>query len=174
MAIEVAKGVGPARIDVAYERLGEAAAPPALLIMGGGAQLINWPDGFCDELLARGLQVIRFDNRDAGASTHFRDAPIPDLEAAMAGDLSSASYTLSDMAADAVGLLEALGLESAHVVGASQGGMVAQTMAIEAPERVRSLTSMMSTTGDGAVGQPDFAKLAGIGAPPEDRRGYID
>ena len=96
----------------------------------------------------RGLQVIRFDNRDCGLSTHLTDAPPPNLPAALAGDLSSVSYTLSDMAADAVGLLDALGFEKAHVVGASMGGFIAQTMAIEHPDRVRSLTSMMSTTGN--------------------------
>jgi pimeloyl-ACP methyl ester carboxylesterase len=154
MTIEIASKVGPARIDIAYERLGEAHAPPILLIMGLGAQLIAWPDGFCDELVGRGLQVIRFDNRDAGQSTHLRDAPAPDMAAALAGDVSSVSYTLSDMAVDAVGLLDALGLDSAHLVGASMGGFIAQTIAIEHPDRVRSLTSMMSSTGDRAVGQP--------------------
>ena len=102
----------------------------------------------------RGLQVIRFDNRDVGLSTHLTDAPPPNLPAALAGDLSSVSYTLSDMAADAVGLLDVLGFEKAHVVGASMGGAIAQTMAIEHPDRVRSLTSMMSTTGNMSVGQP--------------------
>lgn len=118
--------------------------------------------------------MIRFDNRDAGRSTHFSDAPVPNLQAAMAGDFSSASYTLSDMAADIVGFLDILGLDSAHLVGASLGGMIAQTVAIEYPDRVRSLTSMMSTTGDRNVGQPDFKALAPLGAPPQDRQGYID
>src|SRR5262249_18931664 len=94
-----------------------------------------------------------FDNRDSGLSTHMTDAPPPNLPAALAGDLSSVSYTLSDMAADAVGLLDALGFEKAHVVGASMGGAIAQTMAIEHLDRVRSLTSMMSTTGNMSVGQ---------------------
>jgi pimeloyl-ACP methyl ester carboxylesterase len=171
---ERAHNVGPAGIDIAYERFGDASAPPVLLIMGGGAQMINWPEGFCAELVDRGLYVIRFDTRDTGRSTHFTEAPAPDVQGALAGDLSSASYTLSDMAADTVGLLDVLGLDSAHIVGASLGGMVAQTMAIEYPDRVRSLTSMFSTTGDRTVGQTDFVALGPLGAPPEDRQGYID
>ncbi|GAA2276166.1 alpha/beta hydrolase [Nonomuraea roseoviolacea subsp. roseoviolacea] len=158
--------VGPAGIEVTYERLGDPAGPPVLLIMGGGGQLIHWPDGFCRSLVAQGLHVIRFDNRDAGLSTHFHDAPVPDLPAVLAGDLSSVSYTLVDMAADTVGLLDALGLESAHLVGASMGGMIAQTVAVGHPGRVRSLTSMMSTTGDPEVGQPSPEALNEIAGPP--------
>lgn len=150
---ERARNVGPAGIDVVYERLGRTDAPAVLLIMGVAAQLIHWPDRFCQELAGRGLQVIRFDNRDAGLSTHMTDAPAADLPAVLGGDLSSVSYTLSDMAADAAGLMDALGLGQAHVVGASMGGQIAQTMAIEHGKRVRSLTSMMSTTGDRRVGQ---------------------
>ncbi|GHF41175.1 alpha/beta hydrolase [Streptomyces morookaense] len=167
-------GVGPSGIEMAYESFGDPEAPPVLLVMGGGAQMINWPDGFCTELAGRGLQVTRFDNRDAGRSTHFHDAPVPDVRAAMAGDFSSASYTLSDMAADTVGLLDVLGIGSAHFVGLSLGGMVAQMVAIEHPGRVRSLTSMMSSTGNPDVGRPDFAALGELGAAPEDRQGYID
>jgi pimeloyl-ACP methyl ester carboxylesterase len=105
---------------------------------------------------------------------HVVDGPAPDLAAALAGDLSSASYTLSDMAADAVGLLDALELESAHVVGASLGGMIAQTISIEHPRRVRSLTSIMSTTGDPSVGRPDLQVLAGLGPQPAGRPEFID
>jgi pimeloyl-ACP methyl ester carboxylesterase len=150
---EKASKVGPAGIDIAYQRLGNSDAPVVLLIMGIAAQSIHWPDAFCHALVERGLQVIRIDNRDSGLSTHLTSAPPPNLPAALAGDLSSVSYTLSDMAADAVGLLDALGLEKAHVVGASMGGAIAQIMAIEHPKRVRSLTSMMSTTGSMSVGQ---------------------
>ncbi len=157
MTIELASGVGPARIDVAYERLGDPSAPPVLLIMGLGAQLIGWPDGLCAELVQRGLHVIRFDNRDAGQSTHLTGAP--NFAAALAGDFTTAAYTLSDMAADTVGLLAALGLASAHVVGASLGGFAAQTLAIEQPHRVRSLTSIMSSTGAPGVGQPHAEAL---------------
>ena len=137
---EKALKVGPAGIDIAYQRIGNPDAPLVLLIMGLAAQSIAWPDAFCHALADRGLEVIRFDNRDAGLSTHMTDAPPPDLPAALAGDLSSVSYTLSDMAADAVGLLDALGFQKAHLAGASMGGAIAQTMAIEHPDRVRSLT----------------------------------
>jgi pimeloyl-ACP methyl ester carboxylesterase len=173
MNIEKIANVGPSRIEVAYERLGDPHAPPILLLMGGGMQLIHWPDGFCAELVAHGLQPIRFDNRDTGESSSFAGGPIPDVFAALGGDLSSASYTLTDMAADAVGLLDALGLKSAHLVGASMGGMIAQTIAIEYPDRVRSLTSIMSTTGDRTVGQADFTELAKLGPPPNDREEAI-
>ena len=176
MTIERAPNIGPARIDIAYERLGDPRALPVLLIMGGGAQLIAWPDGFCDELLRRGLHLVRFDNRDAGESTHMTGAPAPDFAAAMAGDCSSASYTLSDMAADTVGLLDALGIDSAHLVGASMGGDIAQTIAIEHPARVRSLTSMMSTTGSASVGQPhpDALRAMGAGPPPTTREMLVE
>jgi pimeloyl-ACP methyl ester carboxylesterase len=162
-----ASNVGPDGIDIAYQRLGNPDAPVVLLIMGLAAQSIAWPDAFCHALVDGGLQVIRFDNRDIGLSTHLTDAPPPDLPAALAGDLSSVSYTLSNMAADAVGLLDALGFGKAHVVGASMGGAIAQTIAIEHPDRLRSLTSMMSTTGDMSVGQPSPDALRQIfGGPP--------
>src|SRR5215472_14053156 len=119
---QIASKVGPSGIDIAYQRLGNPDVPVVLLIMGMAAQSIHWPDAFCNALVDRGLQVIRFDNRDSGLSTHMTDAPAPDLPAALAGDFSSASYTLSDMAADAVGLLDALGFEKVHVAGASMGG----------------------------------------------------
>ncbi|MDC0669150.1 alpha/beta fold hydrolase [Nannocystis radixulma] len=165
-AEERATGVGPHGIDVAYQRFGDPAAPPVLLIMGLAMQMVHWPDSLCHELADRGLHVIRFDNRDAGRSTHLTGAPVADLPAALAGDLSSASYTLSDMAADAVGLLDALGIASAHLVAASMGGEIAQTVAIEHPGRVRSLTSIMATTGQAGVGQPDPAALRVLFAGP--------
>jgi pimeloyl-ACP methyl ester carboxylesterase len=174
MIEEKAQNVGPSRIDIVYQRFGDTTSPPVFLLMGGGAQMIMWPEGFCDELVNRGLQAIRFDNRDAGLSTHFTNAPIPDFKAAMAGDYSSVSYTLSDMAADTAGLMDALGFDSVHLVGASMGGMIAQMIAINYPERVRSLTSMMSNTGAPNVGLPDFAAIGDLGAPPQDdRQGYI-
>jgi len=132
-------------------------------MMGGGAQMINWPEGFCTELVSRGVQVIRFDNRETGLSSHFPEAPVPDLRAALAGDFSSASYTLSDMAADTIGPLDVLGFDRAHIVGASLSGMIAQTIAIGYPGRVRSLTSMMSATGNRSVGQPNLAAIGGVG-----------
>jgi pimeloyl-ACP methyl ester carboxylesterase len=161
-----ASKAGPAGIDIAYQRLGNPDAPPVLLIMGIAAQSIHWPDAFCHALADHGLQVVRFDNRDAGLSTHLTDASPADLPAALAGDLSPASYTLSDMAADAVGLLDALGVEKAHVVGASMGGQIAQTMAIEHPGRVRSLTSMMSTTGNPSAGLPSAEVLREVFSGP--------
>ncbi|HTA66619.1 MAG TPA: alpha/beta hydrolase [Bryobacteraceae bacterium] len=163
---ERASKVGPAGIDIAYQRLGKPDSPAVLLIMGLAAQSIAWPDAFCQALVDRGLQVIRFDNRDAGLSTHMTEAPPPNLPAALAGDLSSVSYTLSDMAADTVGLLDVLGFGKAHVAGASMGGAIAQTIAIEHPNRVRSLTPMMSTTGNMSVGQPSPDVLRGLFSGP--------
>jgi pimeloyl-ACP methyl ester carboxylesterase len=146
-----------------------------MLMMGIGAQLIAWPDGLCDALVARGLQLVRFDNRDAGLSTHVVGAPAPNLPAALAGDYASASYTLSDMAADCVGLLDALGFASVHLVGASMGGFIAQTVAIEYPARVRSLTSIMATTGDPNVGRahPDVLREFAKGGPATTREQVI-
>jgi pimeloyl-ACP methyl ester carboxylesterase len=166
MSVEIARAVGPARLDIAYERFGDPESPPALLVMGLGTQMLGWPDGFGTALAARGLHVIRFDNRDIGLSTHLSDAPMPDVGAALRGDTSSASYRLSDMAGDTVGLLDALGLDSAHLVGGSMGGMIAQTAAIEHPDRVRSLTSIMSSTGDPSVGQATQLALAALLSPP--------
>jgi pimeloyl-ACP methyl ester carboxylesterase len=169
-----ASKVGPAGIDIAYQRLGNSDAPVVLLIMGVAAQSIHWPDAFCHALVDRGLQVIRFDNRDIGLSTHLTEAQNPDLPAVLAGDLSSVSYTLSDMAADTVGLLDALGLGKAHIVGASMGGFIAQTMAIEHPDRARSLTSMMSTTGNMSVGQPSPDVLREVfSGPPATTRDEV-
>lgn len=163
---EMASQVGPAGIDIAYQRLGKSDSPAVLLIMGIAAQSIHWPESFCHALVDGGLQVIRFDNRDSGLSTHLNDAPAPNLRAALAGDLSAVSYTLSDMAADAVGLLDFLDIGKAHVVGASMGGQIAQTLAIEHPDRVRSLTSMMSTTGNMQVGQPSPEVLREVFSGP--------
>ena len=166
MSVQVARGVGPGGIDIAFERFGDPGASPLLLIMGLGTQMLGWPDGFCETLADHGMHVVRFDNRDIGLSTHITDAPAPDVGAALAGDPSSASYTLSDMADDTVGLLDALELPSAHIVGASMGGMIAQTLAIEHPARVRSLTSIMSTTGDPSVGQATRLAMAALLSPP--------
>jgi pimeloyl-ACP methyl ester carboxylesterase len=164
MSLQKALRVGPSQIEIAYESFGAEDATPVLLLMGAGAQMLSWHEDFCDALASRSLRPIRFDNRDVGLSTHFHDAPEPDFQAAFKGDTSSASYNLSDMAADTVGLLDVLGLKSAHFVGASMGGFISQMVAIEYPERVRSLTCIMSTTGDPAVGGPapdTFSLLAG-------------
>ncbi|GAC1437235.1 MAG: alpha/beta hydrolase [Solirubrobacteraceae bacterium] len=136
-------------IELCYETFGDHARPAMLLIMGLGSQMLNWDPEFCELLVAEGYFVVRFDNRDAGRSS--RGQGTADLAAAYAG---SAPYTLSEMAADAVGLLDALGLERAHIVGASMGGMIAQTLTIEHPARALSLCSIMSTTGAPGVGTP--------------------
>jgi pimeloyl-ACP methyl ester carboxylesterase len=170
MSVEIARGVGPARLDIAYERFGAPDLPPVLPLMGLGTQMLGWPDGFCEALTGTGTHVIRSDNRDIGLSTHLTYAPVPDLAAIFRGDTSSASYTLSDMAGDTVGLLDALSLDSVHLVGASMGGMIAQTVASEHPARVRSLTSIMSSTGDPAVGQSTREAMAALLSPPATTR----
>jgi len=138
-------------IEIEYETFGDPADPALLLVMGLGAQMILWPEEFCSDLAARGLHVVRYDNRDVGRSTWLDQAGMPDvagaLAAAMQGRPIASPYLLRDMAADAVGLLDALEVDAVHVVGASMGGMIAQTLAIEHPARVRTLTSIMSTTG---------------------------
>ena len=140
-------------IQIEYDTFGDPSSPPLLLIMGAGGQMIMWREAFCDLLASQGLYVIRFDNRDVGLSSKLEDIP----------------YTLDDMADDAVGLLDALGIEKAHILGASMGGMIAQTMAIRHPSRVWSLVSMVSTTGDPALpqGKPEVYALIFAPAPFE-------
>jgi pimeloyl-ACP methyl ester carboxylesterase len=157
-------------IELAYETFGERSDPPVVLIMGLAMQMLAWPEELCRLLAARGLYVVRFDNRDIGLSTHLHHARRANVMAALAGDTRSASYGLSELAADTAGLLDALGFESAHIVGASMGGMIAQTLAIEHPQRVRSLTSIMSTTGDRRAGTPTRAAAAVLLAPPATSR----
>jgi len=140
-------------IEIVYERIGDPSNPPLLLVMGLGMQLIHWDRELCERFTERGFQVIRFDNRDAGRSTKI-DAPVPNLARMISGFKLDAPYLLDDMADDAFGLLDHLGIDAAHVVGASMGGMIGQTMAIRHPERVLSLTSIMSTTGERRVGRP--------------------
>lgn len=139
-------------IDITYEDKGAKDAPAILLVMGLGGQLTLWPDEFVDALVAHGFRVIRYDNRDVGLSTRFDDAGVPNLKwmfvkAALKLPIRSA-YTLADMAADGMALLDHLGIERAHIVGASMGGMIAQHIAARYPDRVLSLTSVMSTTGN--------------------------
>jgi pimeloyl-ACP methyl ester carboxylesterase len=153
-------------IEIAYETFGQEGDPPVLLVMGLATQMLGWNEGLCEQLAGRGRFVVRFDNRDIGLSTHLEDAPVPNLQRIFAGDTDSAVYTLSDMADDTVGLMDALGLDSAHLVGASMGGMIGQTVALEHPERVRSLTSIMSTTGDPNVGNPTEEAMQALLAPP--------
>ena len=162
-------------VEIAYETFGDPADETMLLIMGLGVQMLGWDEQLCRELAGRGYHVVRFDNRDVGRSTKLDGGPHPDVMAAFAGDTSSASYTLDDMADDCVGLLDELGVEAAHLVGASQGGMIAQTVAIRHPERVLSLVSIMSTTGDREVGQPHPEALpALLTRPPDDKAGFVD
>jgi pimeloyl-ACP methyl ester carboxylesterase len=165
-----------------YDITGDAGAPPLLLIMGFTAQMIDWPDGFVEQLAALGRRVIRFDNRDCGLSTKL-DGVMVDMGAIVAAMFANdspaaaaiAPYTLSDMAADAVGLLDALGIESADIVGASLGGMVAQTIAIEHPHKVRTLISIMSSTGEIEFGMGTPEAMTALLTPgPMDREGYID
>ena len=165
-------------IDIEYESIGPSDAEPLLLVMGLGAQLISWPRGFCELLAAEGFRVIRYDNRDVGLSSKFDDVDV-DVPAAFAAALSGqrveAPYLLTDMAEDGFGVLDVLGIDSAHVVGVSMGGMIAQTMAIIRPERVRTLTSIMSTTGSPEVGQPaPEAMTALLERPPAERAGAIE
>jgi pimeloyl-ACP methyl ester carboxylesterase len=165
MAIARANG-----IDIEYETFGDPTDPVMLLIMGLGGQLIAWDADFCNRLAAHGFRVIRFDNRDVGLSTKIEAGPVPDIMAVIQGDRSSVSYSLEDMAADATGLLDALGIEKAHIVGVSMGGMIAQVVAIDHPDRVLSLASIMSTTGDPSVGAPTPEAMAVLMRPPPQER----
>jgi pimeloyl-ACP methyl ester carboxylesterase len=162
-------------VDIAYETFGDPSDPALLLVMGLATQMIAWHEDFCAQLAERGFHVIRFDNRDVGRSSAMRDIPVPTLRQLALRSKKAAGYTLSDMAGDAVGLLDQLGIERAHVAGASMGGMIAQTIAIEHPERVLSLCSLMSNTGTRWSGQPKLATYRVLlGTPPKDRDKFID
>jgi pimeloyl-ACP methyl ester carboxylesterase len=166
-------------IELEYETFGSPDDPALLLVMGFTAQLIHWHEDFCRALADTGAFVIRFDNRDAGLSSHL-DGQMVDTQAvivAALGDqpLPPVPYTLSDMAADCVGLLDVLGIDRAHILGASMGGMIAQHVAIEHPTRVLTLTSVMSTTGEPEVGGASPEALAALLAPPPaHREEYIE
>jgi pimeloyl-ACP methyl ester carboxylesterase len=153
-------------IELYHETLGDPADPALLLVMGLGAQLIDWPQEFCEQLAGRGFFVVRFDNRDSGLSASRPEWGVPDVRAIVAGDRSTVPYLLADLARDAAGLLDALGLRRAHVVGASMGGMIAQQLTIDHPERVASLCSIMSTTGERSVGRATPEAAAVLGRPP--------
>ncbi len=161
-------------ITLCYETFGEPADPPALLIMGLGTQMIAWHEDFCGELAAHGLYVIRFDNRDAGRSTHLSGAP-PTIAQLLTRSRHAARYSLADMAEDAAGLLDGLSLGPAHVIGASMGGMIAQTLAARHPAAVRSLVSIMSNTGSMLSGQPSLRVYSTFlrTAPPQ-REAFIE
>jgi pimeloyl-ACP methyl ester carboxylesterase len=144
-------------VELCYEIFGDPADPAMLLIMGLGTQMLGWDTAFCEQLAARGFHVIRYDNRDIGHSTILDDLPAPTLGQIVRRDKGAAAYTLADMAADGVGLLDHLGIERAHLVGASMGGMIAQMIAARRPERVLSLVSIMSNTGSRLSGQPSLS-----------------
>ncbi|MDG2112818.1 MAG: alpha/beta hydrolase [Actinomycetota bacterium] len=166
-------------LDICFETFGSSDDPTILLVMGFTAQMTAWDDGFCAGLADTGHHVVRFDNRDCGLSSKF-DGQLVDIQqlmvaGAMGTPLPEVPYDLSDMGADGFGLLDALGIDAAHLVGASMGGMIVQQMAIDQPDRVLSLTSIMSTTGN-----PDFmesseeAMAALLAPPPADRDGYVE
>lgn len=149
------------KVTLAYERLGPDQGEPLLLVMGLGTQMLLWPDEFCAALVDSGFSVARFDNRDAGESTHFTHAGAPSLLSILTRP-AAAPYRLSDMADDAIAVLDALGWASAHIVGVSLGGMIAQTVAIRHPERMRSLTSIASTPSP-RIGRPRLGVLNVLG-----------
>lgn len=152
-------------IELSFERIGPEGAEPLLLIMGLGMQMHFWPDDLCAEFVRAGFSPVRFDNRDVGTSTHLTHLGAPPLPLVVALPQAVAAYRVSDMAADAVAVLDAVGWESAHVVGVSMGGMIAQAAAIDHPHRVRSLTTIMSTPAPG-IGRPTFAAAAALAARP--------
>jgi pimeloyl-ACP methyl ester carboxylesterase len=142
------------KVTLCYDTFGSESDPPMLLVMGLGTQMLAWREELCEQLAARGFFVVRYDNRDCGRSTWLDEQRPPSTFELLTRRKLPAAYDLDDMAGDAAGLLEALGLRPAHVVGASMGGMIAQNLAALHPRRVRSLTSIMSTTGGRFVGQP--------------------
>jgi pimeloyl-ACP methyl ester carboxylesterase len=166
--------VAPANgIELSYQEMGDADGEPLLLVMGLATQMIAWDETFCGMLAERGFRVVRFDNRDIGRSTRLDAAGVPRRADLFIG--RRAPYLLRDMAADTVGLMDHLGLESAHLVGASMGGMIAQTTAIEHPQRVSSLVSIMSTTGSRRVGHPSYRTFGILfGRPPRGREAAIE
>jgi pimeloyl-ACP methyl ester carboxylesterase len=165
-------------IEIEYDTFGEPKDRPLILIMGLSCQLVAWPESFCGNLAAKGHFVVRFDNRDVGLSSKLDDLGVPDIfeifAAAQEGKALESPYALSEMAADTIGLMDALNLEMAHVCGLSMGGMIAQMMAIEYPRRIISLISMQSSTG--APGLPEAepqAMEAMVAPPPIERDAYI-
>lgn len=160
-------------LQIEYESYGEETDPSILLVMGLGAQLTLWPMELVEALVARGFRVIRYDNRDIGLSQKFDGVRAPGVVRQVLmqrlGFSPAVPYTLSDMAADGAGLLDALGIERAHIVGASMGGMIAQLMAVEHPSRVLTLTSIMSTTGHPKLPQADKEAISALTAPVKSR-----
>jgi pimeloyl-ACP methyl ester carboxylesterase len=168
----------PTGIELEYATHGNPDDPTLLLVCGYTSQIDGWDPGLAEAFVAQGLHVVRYDNRDVGLSSKLDGVvnPMTVLQAAIAGDpIPEVPYTLTEMAADGMGLLDHLGIERAHIAGMSMGGMIVQTMAIEHPDRIISLTSVMSTTGDPKVGQSaDEARDALLAPPPSDRAAYIE
>ena len=166
-------------LEIAYEEVGPRDGRPLALVMGLGVSLVFWEEGFCAMLAERGHRVIRFDNRDVGRSTKLDALGVPNVLEAMdalaSGTTIAGPYLLTDMARDTIGLMDALGIERAHVIGASMGGMIAQTIAIEHPHRLRSMTSIMSSTGSPSLplGKPEAMALL-VRPPVSERSAYVD
>src|SRR5438067_1031398 len=163
-------------IELCYDTFGDRDAAPLMLIMGLAAQMIAWDEEFCARLASRGYWVIRFDNRDIGLSTKFTERGVPDVLAMLTGQggAPAAPYTLRDMATDTIGLMDALGIAKAHVVGASMGGAIAQEMAIHHSGRLRTMTSIMSSTGEPGLPPPTAEAIEILLAPtPTDREAYF-
>ena len=162
-------------LELCYETFGDRSDPALVLIMGLATQMIAWREEFCESLAAAGFFVVRFDNRDVGRSTTLDGLPVPTTWQLLKRDKRAASYTLEDMALDVVGLLDHLEIERAHVVGASMGAMIAQTVAAKHPDRVLSLVSIMGSTGARTSGQPQLrtAKVL-LAVPPKDRDGFVE
>lgn len=159
-------------IEICYETFGDKNNPTVLFVMGLGAQMIAWPDIYMNGMVEAGYHVVRYDNRDVGLSQKFDDAGMPDFQALVqdlvAGKTPEVPYYLADMAADGIGLMDALGIDNAHIIGASMGGMIVQQMVIDAPERVTSMVSIMSTTGDPSVPQATEEAMAVLTTPAPD------
>ncbi|HEU4739936.1 MAG TPA: alpha/beta hydrolase [Solirubrobacterales bacterium] len=161
-------------LELCYQEMGDPDGEPLLLVMGLATQMIAWQEEFCEMLAERGYRVVRFDNRDIGRSSRIDSAGVPGKLAMLAGT-GKPPYLLRDMAADTFGLMDHLGIDSAHLVGASMGGMIVQTAAIEQPQRVRSITSIMSTTGSRRVGHPSYRTFGlMLGKPPREREAAIE
>jgi pimeloyl-ACP methyl ester carboxylesterase len=162
-------------VEICFETFGDRADPAMLLVMGLGTQMLGWNEEFCRELAGRGFFVIRYDNRDSGRSTHFSQVPPPKPLELARRRFENLAYTLDDLAADGIGLLDELGIQKAHVVGASMGGMIAQVMAGRYPDRVMSLTSIMSMTGSRHAGNPALRVYPFfLGRAPRDKEAYIE
>ena len=162
-------------LEICFETFGDPADPAMLLVMGLGTQMLGWPDAFCEQLAARGYFVIRYDNRDVGRSTYFKDHRPPTVRQLLLRDKTCAPYSLCDMADDGIGVLDHLGIDGAHVVGVSMGGMIAQTMAARHQDRVLSLASIMSNTGHRWRGMPGLrAYPIFLRKPVSDQAAAID